>query len=67
MDRELIEEKLRQIQEETRKLIDDAYICGYQDGYLECTSHKGLAMTGAYLEYLEEKPRTKAVLSVNHI
>ena len=67
MDREAIERELKNIIEHTRKLIDDAYICGYQDGYLECTSHKGLAMTGAYLEYLEEKPRTKAVLSVNHI
>ena len=44
MDRELIENKLQEIQEETRKLINDAYICGYKDGYLECTCHKGMAM-----------------------
>lgn len=43
MDRELIEQKLREIQEETRKLIDDAYVCGYKDGYMECTFHKSLA------------------------
>lgn len=43
MNRELIEQKLREIQEETRKLIDDAYVCGYKDGYMECTFHKSLA------------------------
>ena len=48
MDRELIEQKLQEIHEETRKLIDDAYVCGYKDGYMECTLHKGLVKTNAY-------------------
>ena len=41
MDKELIEQTLQAIHEETRKLINDAYICGYKDGYLECVNQKG--------------------------
>ena len=48
MDKELIEQKLQEIHEETRKLIDEAYVCGYKDGYMECTFHKGLIKTGTY-------------------
>lgn len=54
MDRGILEQRLLKIQEETRQLIDDAYICGYKDGYFECTCHKGMAMTGAYLLPKEE-------------
>ena len=54
MDRDLIEQKLQEIQELTRKLINDAYICGYKDGYFECTYHKGMAATETYLTPKEE-------------
>ena len=57
MDRELIELKLAEIQDQTRKLIDEAYISGYKDGYFECMNHKGMAMTGAYLIPKEEPKR----------
>ena len=58
MDREIIEQRLLKIQEETRQLIDDAYICGYKDGYFECTCHKGMAMTGVYLSSPKEEFKT---------
>lgn len=59
MDRESIEQRLQEIHEETRKLIDEAYVCGYKDGYMECTFHKGLAKTGAY-----ESQKTMATISL---
>lgn len=40
MNREKIEEELARLQEETRKLIDEAYMCGYKDGYVECVNSK---------------------------
>lgn len=58
MDRELIEQKLREIQEETRKLIDDAYVCGYKDGYMECTFHKSLAVGNC------DQPLPRASISI---
>ena len=36
MDRDAIEKELEIIMERTRKLINDAYVCGYKDGYCEC-------------------------------
>ena len=56
MDRELIEQKIQEIQEGIRKLIDDAYVCGYKDGYMECTLHKGLAKSSDVYEM--QKPVT---------
>ena len=40
MDKEQIENELSKMFEKTRKLIDDAYVCGYKDGYYECMIHK---------------------------
>lgn len=40
MNREQIEDELDEIMNKTRKLIEDAYICGYRDGYIECITHK---------------------------
>jgi len=40
MDKDQIEKELDEIVERTRKLIDDAYVCGYKDGYFECMIHK---------------------------
>ena len=57
MDRDLVEQKLTEIQNQTMKLIDEAYISGYKDGYFECMNHKGMAMTGAYLIPKEEPKR----------
>lgn len=65
MDREFIEQRLLKIQEKTRKLIDDAYVCGYKDGYLECTCHKGLAMNeGAKIIYQDPSIST---VSLKHM
>ena len=40
MDRNTNEKELESILERTRKLIDDAYMCGYKDGYCECIRTK---------------------------
>ena len=66
MDRELIEKKIRDIQEEIRKLIDDAYICGYKDGYLECTCHKGMVMNESSQVIYKDTPSNLAI-SIKHM
>jgi len=40
MDKEQLEREFDEILKRTRKLIDDAYVCGYKDGYFECIVHK---------------------------
>ena len=40
MDKEQIEKELNEMFGKTKKLIDDAYVCGYKDGYYECMIHK---------------------------
>ena len=40
MDKEQIEKELNDICDKTKKIIDDAYVRGYRDGYFECMLHK---------------------------
>ena len=40
MDREQIEEEFNKIFDRAKKLVDDAYVRGYRDGYFECMIHK---------------------------
>ena len=40
MDKNQIEEELNRMIKRTKDLIDEAYICGYKDGYYECMIHK---------------------------
>lgn len=40
MDREVIEKEINDISESIRKLIDEAYMCGYKDGYCGCINAK---------------------------
>ena len=40
MGRGEIEKELNSLFEKTKKLVDDAYVKGYKDGYFECIVHK---------------------------
>ena len=54
MNKDQIEEILNELSDSTRKLIDDAYVCGYKDGYLECIANK-------YKELNREKTQTNTI------
>ena len=56
MDKGQIEKELNDLFEKTKKLVDDAYICGYRDGYYECMIHKYRAK--------EEDPKITDVIQV---
>ena len=58
MDRELVEENLSKVFEETRKIINDAYVAGYKDGYFECMMHKHMS------EEIESRPQEKTQLTL---
>ena len=40
MDREQVERELSETFSNIKKIIDDAYVSGYKDGYFECMVHK---------------------------
>ena len=57
MNKTEIEEELNSIFKNIKNIIDNAYICGYRDGYYECMFHKYRA--------IEEEPEIKDYIQIS--